>query len=303
MRKSPHFQFRFSLETASYLPYHSQLASFLVRILRRASLDQSSDIMAGSFRSLSSSWIILMAASFHVSSSHAFVPSAIPSPGNRRHHSPSSLTALSQKDAIRSTTAPLISINPDHDDDDDNDNLLLTRFQKTASAIVSSYQPTIYDPWITNCHVQTIGAFFLRGSTPAAYAPRHETVLARMRRLVASVAQQMSGADDTKRRTFWDVRERIDTTDGDWFHADTKYYYKHPQPTTSATLQKDPPPPRRVIIVHGLESNSNSSLVQEIAQACGELGMNVTCLNFRSCSVCAETEECLLNDNLGACKY
>ena len=135
MRNSPHFQFRFSLETASYLPYHSQLASFLVRILRRASLDQSSDIMAGSFRSLSSSWIILMAASFHVSSSHAFVPSAIPSPGNRRHHSPSSLTALSQKDAIRSTTAPLISINPDHDDDDDNDNLLLTRFQKIVDQV------------------------------------------------------------------------------------------------------------------------------------------------------------------------
>ena len=67
------------------------------------------------------------------------------------------------------------------------------------------------------------------------------------------------------------MRERIETPDGDFFDVDTKYC-------------RDNDTASMVIMLHGLESNSDSSLSHQIASACLEQGMSFTCVNFRSCS-------------------
>ncbi|KAL7570524.1 hypothetical protein ACA910_004300 [Epithemia clementina (nom. ined.)] len=185
-----------------------------------------------------------------------------------------------------------------------------SHFQAQAGLDAASFEPTKFDPWITNCHVQTIGGFFLR-DTPAAFLPRDNIPMSLARicsGLLSKVVppQLLSllwndvNVDQTKKvstQKFWDVRERVETPDGDWFHADTKfptsskdYHDVHHYPQQQNTLKNqkgmmNDRRPTRVLLVHGLESNSNSSLSQQIAQACHQQGMTVTCLNFRSCSV------------------
>jgi predicted alpha/beta-fold hydrolase len=83
-----------------------------------------------------------------------------------------------------------------------------------------------------------------------------------------------SDDDNDNDNFFWDHRERIETPDGDWFHADTKYVKETDTANTAPT----------VILLHGLESNSNSTLSTEMAQAFLAKGMNCVCLNFRGCS-------------------
>ena len=90
---------------------------------------------------------------------------------------------------------------------------------------------------------------------------------------------------------YWDVRRRIDTPDGDFFHVDMKYRHfdksntaNHPDndtsndnddiwwkstttTTTSTTEKTKNSSAGTVLILHGLESNSNSTLSLEMAQA------------------------------------
>ena len=81
---------------------------------------------------------------------------------------------------------------------------------------------------------------------------------------------------------FWQNRERIETPDGDWFHADSLMVSDEDAPT--------------VVIVHGLESSTNSPAVREMAVAFRAQGMNVVGLNFRGCSGEA-------NDTVGAFSF
>jgi hypothetical protein len=85
---------------------------------------------------------------------------------------------------------------------------------------------------------------------------------------------------------FWDHRERIETPDGDWFHADTKCCASN---INGGNLgggrdDRDHQELPTVILLHGLCSSSNSSLAIDIATAVTKQGMNCICLNFRGCS-------------------
>jgi uncharacterized protein len=102
---------------------------------------------------------------------------------------------------------------------------------------------------------------------------------------------------DTKKPTFWDHRERIDTPDGDFFHADTKYATApgancDAGGTSSAARDSHGGAPT-VILLHGLGSSSGSPTVHDMARAYTDRGMDVVCLNFRGCSG-------VPNDTLGA---
>ena len=186
-----------------------------------------------------------------------------------------------------------------------------TALQRKAHEIVSTFQPdTSFDPLWTNCHVQTIGGYFLR-DTPAAYLPRGRPIVAAQRvwqgltmgrsalKVQATNSNGIDEASDDTRITnasskdsFWDERERVATPDGDFFDVDIKYVRdKDGQPDASAPL---------VLLLHGLESNSDSDLSRQLATACLEqAGFSCACLNFRSCST-DENGNIIPNTKLGA---
>lgn len=164
------------------------------------------------------------------------------------------------------------------------DNSLPTPLQKVAHEIASTFKPDKFDPLISDCHIQTIGGFFFR-DTPAAYLPRDQPIQT-AKRLVQGIRQKTDRP--TKKQAFWDVRERIDTPDGDFFHVDTKF--------------ADHDTASMVIMLHGLESNSDSDLSHQIASACLERGMSFACVNFRSCSQ-DENGNLIPNTKLWGCEY
>jgi hypothetical protein len=141
-----------------------------------------------------------------------------------------------------------------------------TPLQKRAYEIASSFSPDVsFDPLLDNRHIQTIGGFFLRG-TPAAYLPRNQPAVA-----VQRIWQGIKANRGSIKSLFWDSRERIDTPDDDFFFVDIKNARENP----SAPM---------VLLLHGLESNSDSDLSQQIATACLEQGFSCACINFRSCA-------------------
>jgi uncharacterized protein len=146
--------------------------------------------------------------------------------------------------------------------------------------------------WWSNCHVQTIGGFLLRNSSSLManrecniyYVDQSAPVAAIWTLVQSALLRAMpwppsasSNGKPFDQSTFWDHRERIDTPDGDWFHADTKYANRM-SPSSSDTQ------PPLVLLVHGLASSSNSPVSQDLATAIVQQGLDCTCLNFRGCS-------------------
>ena len=156
--------------------------------------------------------------------------------------------------------------------------------QKASFEIASSFQMGKFDPLITDRHMQTIGGFFLR-DTEAAYVPRNNPIEA-SKRIIRSIQTKLDKSK-AKKKSFWDVRERIKTPDGDFFDVDTKF--------------ADDDKASMVIMLHGLESNSDSDLSHQIASACLANGMSFTCINFRSCSE-DENGNIIPNSKLWGCK-
>lgn len=142
----------------------------------------------------------------------------------------------------------------------------LYSYQQKAGEIASSFEIQEFNPipWLANCHVQTIAGVLLRRIPACANVVNlSDTMLKTVTNLVSPPPEE---------DTFWDRRERIPTPDGDWFDVDFK---DQSDGTESKGL---------MILLHGLESNSKSSLVVDMADSYYKLGMDVCCLNFRSCS-------------------
>lgn len=141
--------------------------------------------------------------------------------------------------------------------------------QEKAAPIATSFEPTEYRPvpLLSNCHLQTIGGVFFRDLEDCAYVT---SPIATIRSIVGRALNRKAQTEDD---WFWDERKRIDTPDGDFYHVDYKYA------TTDNNMEGT------IVLLHGLQSNSNSSLSIDLANAYhGRLGMNVVCLNFRGCS-------------------
>ena len=273
-----------------------------------------------------------------------------PSHSNGYAHKSNDTVAVIQTSSLSTIPTPetLVSVVGDSalamESDEQSMELLTLELQAQAATDASSFEATKFHPWITNCHVQTIGGFVLR-DTPAAFLPKHNP-LGSVRRIWQGIQSKVQKpADDNgpacSRSDFWDVRQTIPTKDGDWFHADTKYaigtasaggqkkmkqtpfFLSETLPTinhkndnhddhhplidvsTMEHLSSSSSTDRRpthVVLIHGLESNSNSSLSKQIAQACHEQDMTVTCLNFRSCSMDGQGKT-LPNELLGGCKF
>jgi uncharacterized protein len=142
-------------------------------------------------------------------------------------------------------------------------NKALTDLQQRAGPIASSFEPSAFNPisFLNNCHIQTIGAFLVRD------IPYCANVVNPGKSLLAMIQRATTLKDISF--PFWEKRVRFDTPDGDFFDVDY---------TFSANAKG------MVVILHGLESNSKSSLTQQMATAYAALDLDVCCLNFRGCS-------------------
>jgi uncharacterized protein len=189
----------------------------------------------------------------------------------------------------------------------------LVQLQRMASEIVLDYNnnctstttpkdPFDPVPWLRNTHLQTIGGYFFRKLQQQqskdkydnrfnfAYIPKDEAWFVTMQRMIESIVLSSSSsttASSTTVSSFWDTRQRIVTPDDDWFHVDIKYA----STTRSAPPQensKDPMSSTKniVLLLHGLQSNSESPICQEMATAFIDYYHmdECHCINFRGCS-------------------
>ena len=173
----------------------------------------------------------------------------------------------------------------------DDSELVLSNLQSIHVPIASSFLPRTFNPHplLKNHHLQTISGVFLRydddnfntiGSS--CYLPK-DSIKDAFNVIGKSIIQSFpktftfmkNNSLSETANDFWDERERIDTPDGDFFHVDQKYS-KNEKEEERFT----------VIIVHGLESNSNSSLSVDLARAFLTIAnaSEVACINFRGCS-------------------
>lgn len=147
---------------------------------------------------------------------------------------------------------------------------LLRTYQSKAVPIAASFQTNQFRPLpiLSNQHVQTIGGVFLRSIKECAYYFDAPSLL----KGVASAFLQPNDNQDEE-SWYYDRRERVVTpTGGAFFHVDHKYASNPLSPSLGT-----------VIIVHGLESNSNSTLCIDMAESFHEHNFDVAVINFRGC--------------------
>ena len=163
----------------------------------------------------------------------------------------------------------------------------LRNLQEKAKQIVTSFTPTEYKPhpYLKNPHLQTILGVYIRNEPGVAYIdaskeshleqliPVGKAVIKKTMELMTSKRALESECD------FWTCRERFNTKDGDFFDVD----YKFVDDNSDLSVEKRTSD-GMVIIIHGLESNSNSSLCTNMGNAFIEKNMDVACINFRGCS-------------------
>jgi len=184
----------------------------------------------------------------------------------------------------------------------------LRHHQEKSSKTASSFQPSRFNPHplLRNRHLQTISGVFLRDDPNCAYVTDESNLPASLAQTLAKIAlddrtkskEHDDVDDDDDSCDFWDVRRRIRTPDGDFFHVDIKYHsserVERLREGTAASLDGDDEDGVRwwrsrgskgtVLVLHGLESNSNSTLSTDMSNAYHRAGFDVLFLNFRGCS-------------------
>jgi predicted alpha/beta-fold hydrolase len=154
----------------------------------------------------------------------------------------------------------------------------LRDLQKRGIPIASSFIPSDYNPHplLQNRHLQTILGVFIRDEPGVAYIQKSNVFqeIFPVGKAILSALPSVIGKKDTESECdFWDQRVRFETPDNDFFHVD--YKYQNPEIEGGGEGM--------VVIIHGLESNSNSTLCQNMARAYAENNMDVACVNFRGC--------------------
>ncbi len=156
---------------------------------------------------------------------------------------------------------------------------LLQELQAKHRPIAASFVPEKFNPHplLSNCHLQTISGVFLRKNPDCAYIT--DGGIDGLANVMKGLSQINTAdeADETK-SNFWDERCRITTNcNKDFFTADIKYA------GSKKTIYQSEDSKGLVVLIHGLESNSNSSLSTDMASAYVNEGYDAVCLNFRGC--------------------
>jgi predicted alpha/beta-fold hydrolase len=144
----------------------------------------------------------------------------------------------------------------------------------THAALTHSFVPRPFSPpwWASHPHVQTILGVFYRNE---------------LRRWPLSVDELLQQRGSLPPPWVWDRRKRFVTPDGDFFDVDFfDVDFKDPPgtPATNDDGRDTNTAPPIVLLCHGLQSNSQSTLTQDMARAFVHCGFAVGCINFRGCS-------------------
>jgi predicted alpha/beta-fold hydrolase len=145
-----------------------------------------------------------------------------------------------------------------------------TEKRQLMAEITQSFQAREFQPafYATNSHLQTILGVFARdeikyiGSAGA---------------LLLSLIWN-NAKSGTVASFEWDKRQRMETPDGDFFDVDWKFCDSNDR--IGRRTDEEAP---LVLICHGLQSNSDSPLVKDMATAYNRIGMDAACLNYRGC--------------------
>jgi predicted alpha/beta-fold hydrolase len=145
-----------------------------------------------------------------------------------------------------------------------------TEKRRLAAEITQSFQAREFRPsfYATNSHLQTILGVFSRDEMKYTGSGVGALFLS----LIWN--NDKSG---TVASFEWDERQRMETPDGDFFDVDWKF--SDSDDRIGRTEEEAP----LVLICHGLQSNSGSPLVKDMATAYNRIGMDAACLNFRGC--------------------
>jgi uncharacterized protein len=148
--------------------------------------------------------------------------------------------------------------------------------KEQAFKLASNFQPKEFRPpsELSNKHLQTISGVFLRSDRNCRYVIGDFSIQVAIRKGIKMISAMLKEPDVYG--SFWERRQRIDTPDGDFFHVDYKYH--------SDDSDASPSSKGIVVIVHGLQSSSNSSLSVDLGRAFSNQGFDVACVNFRGCS-------------------
>ena len=156
---------------------------------------------------------------------------------------------------------------------------LLREMQQKHRPIAASFEPSKFNPnpLLTNCHLQTISGVCLRSNPHCAYIS--DSGLGGIaKEVVNALSHKIMQPSKTDVCTFWDERQRITTScEEDFFTVDIKYAGERKTQYQSVDSKG------LVVLLHGLESNSNSSLSTDMSQSYVQDGFDVACLNFRGC--------------------
>lgn len=163
----------------------------------------------------------------------------------------------------------------------------LRSLQEKGRSIVSSFVPTEYNPhpYLKNPHLQTILGVYVRNEPGVAYIDTTkqnylEQIIPVGKAVFKKALELMFTEQELERSCdFWMRRERFLTNDGDFYDVDFKYVDENLDLNVEQRSSDG-----MVIIIHGLESNSNSSLCTNMATAFLEKNLDVACINFRGCS-------------------
>ncbi len=154
----------------------------------------------------------------------------------------------------------------------------LQEYQELSKPIATSFKPKTYTPHplFTNEHVQTILGVFLRDDPGCAYINPNarntfEEIVPVAIAFLTKLPRILGFEQAESKCYYWDERERICTVDGDFFDVDYKYVVGNKSKGM-------------VVIVHGLESNSNSTVCVNMARSFQYYNFDVACMNFRGCS-------------------
>lgn len=177
----------------------------------------------------------------------------------------------------------------------DNNISSLKDYQQQFKPIVTSFQPKPYipHPLFINEHIQTILGVFLRDEEGCAYInPNAKNIMEEITpigiALIKKLPMILGFIPSETNCDYWDNRERIRTKDGDFFDVDYKYVSSNSGrngDNVDDDIQNGNSISKGlVVIVHGLESNSNSTVCVNMARSFHSYDFDVACINFRGCS-------------------
>lgn len=168
----------------------------------------------------------------------------------------------------------------------------LEKKQQKASEIISTFdpcEPFNPPPLLSNCHLQTISAVFLRKYPSCCY--NTFSLENNIYKEIMNEDNQGNTSPYDNPQQFYSERIRYETSDDDFFHVDLKYlkdFTNNDESESKSTRSKG-----LVVISHGFESNSYSHLVIDMARSYLMEGFDVAAINFRGCSV----EDILVGDD------